>query len=117
VRPDSFMPFYGDDFLTAVAAHPDFVIVGYLKAIWYYWSHTHCEGLDNNPEGLRKICQLDREQWDVAERIIFDNNKFFSLGPDLKWHQKRAFEEWQRAEKSYNQKVAAGVKGAKKRWK
>lgn len=113
VNPDIWIKFYGDAFFTAIAPHPEYVGMGYIKAIWYYWSATHCQGLADNDESLRRICQLDREQWEVAQNIIFDNDKFFMLGPEGKWHQKRAQEEWNIAKKSYDARVKNGSKGGR----
>jgi uncharacterized protein YdaU (DUF1376 family) len=111
-KPDAFMPFYGNDFFQAVKGLPDSVALGYLKAIWYYWNHEHCKGLRDDREFLRKVCEIDREEWDSACQIIFDNEKMFTLGADGKWHQTRAEEEWAKAQ----DRLSAAINAANTRW-
>ena len=54
-----WMPFHGLDFFEAVKPYPDYIVAGYLRAIWHYWHHTRAEGLPNNQEMLRrKLAQL-----------------------------------------------------------
>lgn len=116
MKPVAFIPLYGRDFFDAVDGHDDRVAMGYLRAIWNYWNVTKCEGLEDNSERLRKICRIDAEHWEKDREIIFDNEKFFTLGEDGKWHQKRAASEWKKAEEKYERAVRAGNIGNAVRW-
>jgi uncharacterized protein YdaU (DUF1376 family) len=116
-QPDAYMPFYGNDFFQAVKGLPDHVWGGYLKAIWYYWNHEHCRGLRDNSEFLRRVCEIDKEQWEEACPLIFDNKKFFTLDADGMWHQNRAEEEWKARSQIYDRLVSNAQKGANARWK
>ncbi len=116
-NPDAFIPFYGDKFFQAVKGHADHISMGYLRAIWFYWSHTHCEGLKDNSEFLRKVCEIEKDQWDEAISIIFDNDKFFVLGQDGMWHQATAAEYWKASKAKYEAAVARGKAGSEARWK
>ena len=89
-----WMPFHGLDFFEAVKPYPDYIVAGYLRAIWHYWHHARAEGLPNNQEMLRKICGVEKVEWKEAGAIIFDGDRFFFLGEDDKWHQKRAHAEY-----------------------
>ncbi len=111
------MPLYGADFFDAVRGQPDHIGLGYLKAIWYYWTHTHCEGLRDDQEFLRKVCEVERDDWAEAMAVIFDNDKFFTLDADGTWHQKRAAQEWAKAKEKYQRKVKQTSEARKKRWK
>src|ERR1017187_7546239 len=97
MNPDAYMPFYGDDFFRAIKGHPASISLGYLKAIWHYWSHEHGKGLRDDSEYLRSVCELSKDEWESAQEIIFDNDHFFALGEDGKWHQKRAASECEKA--------------------
>lgn len=107
------MPWYWADFWEATEGQPDDVIVAYQRCIAYYWHHTHCKGLSNDSYFLMRLCRMTAERWEYVLPIIFDNDKFFTLdGSDL-WHQKRAFEEWEKYKERYNKAVNA----ANSRWK
>jgi uncharacterized protein YdaU (DUF1376 family) len=98
------MPLYGNDFFSAVEGQPDHIALGYMRALWRYWNHYHCKGLPDNNDLLRRICQIEKDDWFEAKGVIFDNDKFFILGEDLMWHQARADEEWQKVEDLYRRK-------------
>ncbi len=118
-NPDSFIPLYGDEFFQAIKGHPDTVGIGYLRAIWHYWSHNHCKGLRNDSEVLRRICEIDKSEWESAQAIIFDNDHFFAIGEDGLWHQKRASILWNASKEIYDKNVkrTAGARAStKKRW-
>lgn len=117
MKPDSYMPFYGNDFFQAVAGLPDNVAISYLRCCWYYWTHDHCRGLRNDPDALRRIAQVDRMDWADVFAVVFDNDRFFTLGEDGLWHQKRCDLEWAKAIVKYKSAVDNGRKGAEKRWK
>ena len=113
MKPDSYLPFFGNDFFLSVSGYSDVVVVAYLRAIWTYWAHTGCAGLKNDSEFLRRMCQVDAADWDYVFETIFDNDKFFTLGADELWHQKRAAEEYEKAKAKYD----AVVRGGQNRWK
>jgi len=92
------------------------VIVAYLKAIWHYWNHCNAKGLADNSEYLRKVCEVDKAHWESTCAILFDNDKFFTLGEDGMWHQTRAAREWSTALERYQIACAKGKAGALKRW-
>lgn len=108
---NAYMPFYGDDFFTAIRGYSSTIQIAYLRAIWHYWSHTHCQGLKNDSQFLRCICEVDSTEWGEVEGVVFDNDIFFCLGEDGKWHQKKASDIYQDSIKSYEAKVKAGKKG------
>ena len=117
MNPDAFIPFYGADFFGAVKGHPDHVALGYLKAIWYYWNHTHAQGLKDDVNFLRKVCEIEESKWEESFPVIFDNEQFFTLGENGLWHQVRAAEEWDKAKTKYDKAVARGKPASKARWK
>jgi hypothetical protein len=85
------MPFEGRRFFEAVQMFDDETSLKYLRALWFYWSHTHCEGLPDDDEGLRRLCQCDLGKWARLKGLIFDNDHFFKL-ENGKWHQHRCRE-------------------------
>jgi uncharacterized protein YdaU (DUF1376 family) len=114
MKPNAYMPFFGKDFFLAIDGYPELVGLAYLRAIWVYWADTACTGLRNDSEFLRRLCHVDRDDWEEVFEIVFDNDKFFYLGgEDGKWHQNRAWEEYQTTKAKYD----AVVKGGKNRWK
>jgi uncharacterized protein YdaU (DUF1376 family) len=117
MKPDIYMPFYWFDFWQAVKGWPYPAIVGYQKALTHYWFHENCDGLKNDSGFLRKICELDKEEWTECMELIFDNRKFFVLDKRTKlWKQKRADEEWAKAIKTFERKSYGGKYTAAKRW-
>jgi uncharacterized protein YdaU (DUF1376 family) len=117
MKPDSNMPFYGNDFLAAVEGHSDGVFRAYVCAIWHYWHNNHCKGLPNDVEYLRKICRRDKDEWPDIYAVVFDNDKFFVFGEDGLWHQKRAEEEWAKSKAKYEGCSIRGKAGATARWR
>jgi len=117
MNPDSFMPLYGDEFFAAIEGLPENIGMGYLRAIWHYWGHTHATGLRDDPEFLRRLCRIERHDWEEARAVIFDNDKFFTLGEDGKWHQSRAASEWKKSKDAYDLKLKRATDGAKARWR
>lgn len=114
--PDTYFPLDIAAFWQAVEGLPSHIIEGYLRALTYYWGHNHCDGLQDNSEFLRKVCRIESHQWEDACKIIFDNDKFFTLGEDQKWHQKRAKKEWAIAVEKYERASRGGRMTAAKRW-
>lgn len=111
------MPFYGNDFFRAVEGQPHYVVSGYMRALWHNWTHEHCQGLRNNENYLRAVCHLDPDEWEVAFGIIFDNDKFFTLGEDGLWHQTRLSNEWEMAKERYDKQCARTKAATVARWK
>lgn len=107
MKPDAHMPFYGNDFFEAVSGYEDPVIVSYLKALWHYWHHTHCNGIPNDESYMRRICRCDVSLWKATRPIVF--GVLFRLKGSL-WHQDRCRAEYIRISTAYNNKVAAAAK-------
>jgi uncharacterized protein YdaU (DUF1376 family) len=116
VKPDSYMPLFGNDFFSAVNPHSPVIGMAYLRAIWHYWRETHCRGLPDDQEQLRRICAVDKDEWPSVCAVVFDNDKFFTQDSEGIWHQKRAEEEWKKAKSKYDAAVKGGQMTAKKRW-
>ena len=106
MNPDSFIPFYGNDFLQAVEGQPDYIAMGYFRVIWHFWNHNHCRGLRDDQDFLRRLARVERDAWPEAMSFIFDNEKQFTLGEDGLWYQSRAVTEWNKSLDSYRAKVA-----------
>jgi len=113
MKPDAFMPFYGNDFFQALKGRKAFVKLAYLELIWFYWSHENCQGLEDDADFLRGVSGLSEDEWEIARPILFDNNKFFVQDAEGRWQQGRAQSEWEKAKASYDR----AVKGGKNRWK
>jgi uncharacterized protein YdaU (DUF1376 family) len=115
--PTAYMPFYFNDFLGAVRAHPDAVAVAYLEALGHNWTVLKCRGLPNNSETLRKICKRDPDEWPEIETVVFDCDKFFSLGEDNLWHQNRQDLEWAKSKEKYEATIKRTSAGGRARSK
>lgn len=113
MNPTAYMPFYGDDFYRAVESYGRDISDAYLRALWHYWTHEHCEGLRDDSEALRRICRCSAEEWTSIKEVVFDNRKFFTLGEDGMWHQKRCQIEWVKAKALYDAAVRGGNSRAK----
>jgi uncharacterized protein YdaU (DUF1376 family) len=98
MAPDQYMPFFGMEFFQATEGYPDSYVAGYLRAIWHYWTHSHCAGLDDNDDYLRKLCRIDGVEWVQAKPILF--GRFFHKEGG-KWHQKKCKEIWYRTHQLY----------------
>ena len=61
----------------------------YIRALRFYWYHTHVEGIPDDDAGMRELCHCDLSKWARLKGMIFDNDKFFYI-ENGKWHQKRA---------------------------
>lgn len=99
------MPFFGTEFFNAVEGYPDVVALAYIRALWHYYNHTHCEGLPNESDYLQRICHCADMHWARTKGIIFDNKRFFTLNGDGLWHQKRAKELHEHETKLYKMRV------------
>lgn len=103
-KPSAYLPFYGNDFFFAVAGYSDTVLAAYLRALWQYWHHTGCEGLQDDDVYLRRVCVPDGLNWPETKGILFDNRYFFRLEDGL-WHQPRCRELWAKALLAYEKQV------------
>lgn len=106
------MPFFGNDFFEATSGYSDSIVLGYLRACWHYWHQTHCEGLPNDNDYLRRICRLDAATWPKAKTVIF--GQFFKLSNGL-WHQARCHQEHLLSLQSYRKKVKSAAHARSKK--
>jgi uncharacterized protein YdaU (DUF1376 family) len=102
VKPDAFLKFYGSDFFEAVNGYSDAVCAAYLRALWHYFKHSHCDGLPNDSDYLRRVCRCELQSWAAVGGIVF--GRFFQL-IDGKWHQERCREEYLTALEQYKRQV------------
>jgi uncharacterized protein YdaU (DUF1376 family) len=98
------MPTYGNDLFAAVEGYPDNIGMSYIRALWHYWHHTHCQGLPDDDDYLRRVCRQDLTNWYRVKGIVF--NEFFKLNGDGKWHQDRCRELYAEATDVYTRRVA-----------
>jgi uncharacterized protein YdaU (DUF1376 family) len=111
------MPFYGNEFLQAIEGQSDSVAMGYLRAVWFYWHHTHCKGLKDDGEFLRKVCRIEKDEWPSAREVLFDNNHFFTQDTNDLWQQKRASQIWEQMKVRYESKIKQTAAARSARWK
>jgi uncharacterized protein YdaU (DUF1376 family) len=114
MRPDEYIKLT-KDFFQAVHGKPAYVKAGYLSALCYYRFHNHCQGLENDSEFLRKVCDITPAEWREGFNIIFDNEFFFTLDVDGLWQQKRAKEDYEEDRGKYWKAVARGLNASKAR--
>ena len=114
MKPDAWLPFYGNDFFGAVEGYDNNVIVGYMRALWHYWHHHHCDGLPDDDQYLQRICRCEAAFWMRTKGVIFNGTDFFTK-IDGKWHQKRARQEYADAIEGFEkrQKQTAGARAAR----
>ena len=106
-KPTAYLPFYGNDFFQSMSGYSKAVVVGYLRALWHYWGHTGCEGLADDDDYLRRICDCQADEWERIKAIIFDNRYHFRLEDGL-WQQGRCRDEFNKSRKIYTARVEAG---------
>ena len=116
MRPDNYIRFRPGDFFPAVAGQPSHIKWGYWNAIVHYRCHNHCRGLEDNDDFLRRLCEIEKDQWEHAKQIIFDNDQFFTLDENGLWHQKCAFMDYAEDLESYNRAVRRSEIGNQQRW-
>ena len=114
--PDTYLKFCGDEYFRAVSAYSNHVQLGYLKALWYYRSHNHCKGLENNSEYLRRICEIEKEHWPESEKVIF-GSEFFTLDENGLWQQIRAQIDYAEDCDKLKRFIARSAAGNAARWK
>jgi uncharacterized protein YdaU (DUF1376 family) len=116
--PEAYIPFYFGDFFIAVDRLSDSAIVAYQRAIWSYWKDTHCTGLENDDEELKRICHNPDDWFKIKDKLFGDeerHKKFFFLDEkDGKYHQARALEEWKNLVSRRKVRSASGSKGGSK---
>jgi uncharacterized protein YdaU (DUF1376 family) len=105
MKPDCFMPYYGNDFEAATKGFGPEVKWAYLCALWHYWHHTHCQGLPNDDDMLRRICEVETASWARIRGSIF-KAPFFELQNGL-WQQNRARDMYHESVRIYNSRSAA----------
>ena len=113
MKPDAYMPFYGADFEQATKGYNAQIKWSYVAALWHYWHQHHTDGLPDDDEYLRNICDCESAVWVRTKGIIF--GVFFKLEAG-KWHQKRAREDYKESIESYTAAVERGRRGADARW-
>lgn len=106
MKADDSMPFFGTLFFEATEGYSDAVALGYIRALWHYWNHTHCQGLPDDDEYLQRVCRCDTASWVKTKGIIFDNQFFFCKN-GTHWHQKKAKELHAREIEIYQRRVAS----------
>ncbi len=114
--PDTYLKFCGDEYFRAVSAYSNHVQLGYLKALWYYRSHNHCKGLENDSEQLRRICEIEKENWTESEKVIF-GSEFFTLDENGLWQQIRAQIDYAEDKLKLEKWKRRGLAGANGRWR
>ena len=114
-KPTAYLPFYGNDFFQAMAGCTDAVAMGYLRALWHYWSHLGCGGLPDDDEYLRRVCDCQTAEWPGVKAVIFDNRYHFRLESGA-WHQPRCRQEWTKSKRVFDQRSRVGKAAALKRW-
>jgi uncharacterized protein YdaU (DUF1376 family) len=114
MKPDAYLPFYGNIYFAATDGMDDTSIVSYLRLLWHYWHHTHCSGLPDDDDYLRRVARCPVECWNRTRGMILNGDAFFALD-DGKWHQKKAKSLYTEIKESYDRKVrgAALARGAR----
>jgi len=111
MKPDAYMPFYGSNFFEATRGFNDQESMAYLRALWHYWHHTHCDGLRDDDSYLFEVCDCEKANWARIKGLIFDNDeRYFFILARGKWHQKNAADIYAYSIEAYNKKVAAVAK-------
>ena len=93
MKPDAYSRYYGNDFEAATKGWRPEVKWAYWSCLWFYRSHTHCKGLPDDNDFLRRLCECDAQDWMRTRGLIFDNDLYFKL-IDGKWHQERAARDY-----------------------
>lgn len=112
MKIDAYMPFYGNDFFAATDGFSEIAIVGYMRAVWHYWHHTHCEGIPNDDDYMRRICRCEMQNWSRVKGLLFSGSPFFYLDGE-KWHQARASLEYAESSKTYAERVRLAANARK----
>lgn len=105
MTPTAYMPFFGRDIFSEVDGLSDLVAMAYVRALWHYWSRTQCGGLPNDCALLRKVCRVEREDWEIVSETIFDNEQFFTLDSDGLWQHDRTLAAWREVKEKYDKRM------------
>ena len=116
MNPDQYIPLYGNEFFQAVEGLSEQNVSRYLRILWHYWHHTHCRGLLNDDEQLRRIARCDKSEWPETKQILFDSDNFFRKEEGL-WHQGRCRETYRQKLETAQRYEARAKNAAAKRWK
>lgn len=114
MHPDKFIKYRPMDFEMAAKGHPAFVKWGYIVALCYYRCHNHCKGLEDDDEFLRKICEIEKEDWIKSKPIIFGG--YFQLDTNGLWQHAIAFEDYKEDCDTYEKAVLKGRFANSMRW-
>ena len=82
------LPFDGAEFFGALDGHPNLVGLAYLRAVWHYWHHTHCRGLPDDDDYLRRVCRVELADWARTKPALFGEEALFRRERGL-WHEPR----------------------------
>ena len=113
MHPDQYMPYHGNEIEAACKGYTASVKWAYVSCQWHYWGHTHCEGLPDDDEYLRNVCDCPVTEWARTKPAIF--GKFFKLYRG-KWHHDQCREEYGERAASYNKVCAAAQNAINARW-
>lgn len=106
-RPDTWMPFYGDDY-QADTAHCSAIERGaYSDLLWACWKRKNA--LPKNDVQLMRLARCTPDEWKQAKDTVM---AFFTDNGDSYSH-KRVGEELAIATERYQRKVAAGKAGGR----
>lgn len=114
-KPDQYIQYRPRDFEIAAKGHPAHVKWGYVVALCYYRCHNHCKGLDDDDEFLRKICEIEREDWEKSKTIIFGG--FFQLDTNGLWQHAVAFQDYQEDCHAYERAIIKSKNANEIRWR
>lgn len=109
-KPDAYLPFYGNDFFAATDGLSEIATLAYLRALWHYWSHTHCAGLPDDDDYLRRVCRCQAQEWARTKGMLFDNEGPFFQQQQGRWHQSNAANRYLEAAETYQNRVAGAAK-------
>lgn len=110
MKPDAYLPFYGNDFFAATDGLSEIATLAYLRALWHYWSHTHCTGLPEDDEYLRRVCRCQTQEWARTKGLLFDSDGPFFRLQQGRWHQSNAANRYLEAHETYQRRVAGAAK-------
>ena len=115
MKPDIWMPYYGQDFDKDTKGWSPGDKWAYFAALWAYWC-GECKGLTSQDDSeLRRICEAESQDWNRIRGKIFGGPDKFKL-IDGAWHQRRAAEEYQEAKSTMEAASARAKAGADARW-
>lgn len=105
MNPTAYMPFFGRDFFADTDGMTDLLSQAFLRALWHYWSQTKCAGLQDDQVFLRKICRVEREDWEDVSATLFDNDRFFTIDESGLWHHEPTRKSWSEVKEKYDKRM------------